>query len=507
MYDSRNKDFFYSYLGAIFIYLVTAVFSVGYEHPNEHFRIIEFAMLKMGAPESPGLYDIYATQVQTGFQPFLAFIFLKLFLAVGIHNPFTQMILIRAFMGTLCLVASALGLKVFLPLLKDEILKLPLILLTPLLWCMPFISVRFSAETLSGCLFLMGFALVMLRRNPHGTSYVYKVPWILAGLCFGLSFEVSFLTGTALIMFLLWLLFPGREKTANLLLLLAGILMGIGCGMLATRWLYGEWTFPLMNYLRSLTAFHPLGSTPPWYYWLLEIMMSGGFIVGLVILMSALSFWIRHPKNPVTWITLPYLLACLLLPEILIYTLFPVTFFIPYMIMATGQDFLIVTEKHIGPRFSAISFNAIAVMFVLANSIYISLFTFKAVDPDTHTINFIEEQYDTGDIILLYADQSNPYETVNPPVLTKTFYLPKNLEMYRVSNPENVKAYYSRRDKMILLCVRKAQADRGFFVDPEKFRKIHESLPKVYFEFTGNYWEKDYESLVIYQYNNCKLIY
>lgn len=504
----HRKDYIYAYLTAVFIYTVTAVFSVGYEQASEHFHIIEFALFKMGINQPAELDGLFTAHIQSGFQPFLAYLSLNAFQFLGIQNPFTQIAIIRIFMGLFCLAASLLGVKALLPSIKEETLHIPLIILTPLLWFLPFISVRFSPETLSGSLFLLAFSLVLFRRNPLSSSFIYKIPWVIPGVIMGLAADSFSLTAIVVLSFVLWLVFYGKEKGAHIALLITGIAAGLAIGTAASYWLYGDVCFPFLNnFTHLLYSPVPERSITPWYYWLLEIFMSSGFIVGIVVLLCLFSFWIWHIKNPVTWITMPFLAFCVFLPDVKICTLFPLAFYIPYIIVYSAQDLLIFTEKYLGPRISSFGFHTITILFLLANSLFVFLFTFKPADPDTATIRFVDQQYNAEDIIFLYADNSNPYETREPEKVRKKFYWPGNLEMFHLSQPGEVEAFYSRRDKMILLCVRKSALDAGFKADPEKFTKVFESLPTEYFMLTSNYWEKDYEALVIYQYHNCKLVY
>jgi phosphatidylinositol glycan class B len=508
MTELRRQDYYYAYLTAVFIYVVTAIFSIGYHQSDEHFQIIEFALYKMGINQPTDLAWEFSAQLRSGFQPFLAYLFLKTFSLLGLSDPFVQMAIIRIFMGLFCLMVSLVGIKALLPSIKEQSLHQPFIILTPLLWFLPYISVRFSSETLSGSLFMLAFALVMLRRNPLSNSFLFKVPWVIIGLIFGLAFEARFQTGIMIAGFLLWMLIIAKKSVRSILLMVFGAGIGVVLGMVCSRWLYGQWCSPFFNIASMFLGKEgPNFSSQPWFYLFQEVFMNGGFVVGVIILFCQFFFWVKHFKNPVTWITLPFFAFYLLVPNKEIRFLFPVAFFLPYIIIFSSQDFIIMAYRHFHPLVKSIGYYTIIFVFILANSLFVFLFAFKPADENTAVISYLDKQYNPEDVLLLYADLSNPYDPFDSYPVVKRFYIPAKLEMYHVYRPEDVEAFYSRKDKMILLCLRKAQLGYGFWVDNTKFIKVYESLPTEYYRITRNYWEKEENALIIYQFNNCKLMY
>lgn len=505
---TRRKDLILAFVAAVFIYTVTAIFSVGYELIGEHYQIIEFARYKMGLhPEVAG-DPLFTSQTQSGLQPMLAWLFLNVCQWIGCTNPFNQLAVLRLLMGLACLLAMLLSIKVLLPSIKEKSLHVYFIVLTPLIWFMPYISIRFSQETFSGCLFLAAFSLVMLRREVENRTWLHKIPLLIPGILMGLAVDSYIFTLVMLIAFLAWLMIFGEEEWKETGLIFVGVLVGQALGAAASYWLYGSFCYPPWNRaVEYYTQAHAGGVLEPLYNVFLEILMEGGHIVGIITVISIISFWIRHPKNPVTFLTLPYILTCAFLPEQEISTYFPLAFFVPYMIMYTGQDYLIIVEKYIGPRFCSITFDLQAILFILCNSIFIFLFAFKPADPDTAAIKYIHSQYRPDNVIVLYANNSNPFQSSGPNPVCKKFYIPPELEFYPVKSQEDIEAHFSRKDKLILLCVREPQLNAGFPVQDEHFVKVFESMPKEYFYLTGNNWEKEYEAMTIFQFRSCRLMF
>ncbi|QEH39720.1 hypothetical protein [Chitinophaga sp. XS-30] len=64
-------------LFASLTYLITACFSTGYFHPDEHFQLLEFANFKMGNISGYELPWEYATEIRPTFQPWFAYLVMK----------------------------------------------------------------------------------------------------------------------------------------------------------------------------------------------------------------------------------------------------------------------------------------------------------------------------------------------------------------------------------------------------------------------------------------------
>jgi phosphatidylinositol glycan class B len=223
----------------VFIYSLTAWFSEGYHHPDEHFQILEFAFSKLQPTPLPhSLAWEYDAQIRPGLQPFLAWCLMKLFTFINISNPFVQSFLLRWLTGMASLVVYYKFIKHFAD--NQKVIALISILF---LWFMPYLSVRFSSEQTSGLAFLIGIYAVL--REPHWKS------WGVAGLFFCLSFYLRFQMGFALLGVGTWLLWHHHIAKTNKKAwfgLIAGGFFGFVLGTVADYWLYQKWVFPYINY-------------------------------------------------------------------------------------------------------------------------------------------------------------------------------------------------------------------------------------------------------------------
>jgi phosphatidylinositol glycan class B len=79
----------------IVIHIITAVFSVGYYHVDEHFQILEFTSMKLGLAEENSLPWEYQAHLRPALQPAIAFMTIKAISFIGLDNPFFHATLLR----------------------------------------------------------------------------------------------------------------------------------------------------------------------------------------------------------------------------------------------------------------------------------------------------------------------------------------------------------------------------------------------------------------------------
>jgi len=245
-------------LGALAL-LLAAVFSIGYHHPDEHFQILEFAGWKLGLSPAKDLAWEAAAGIRPALQPLIVWILGKALTAVGAYNPFTVALILRLGM-------AVLWFFVLTRLVETARKKVPdldyrfLTACTFLLWWVPYISVRFSGESLSGALLCL--AVCALWNPQHRWSYLG------AGLALGLGCWMRPQLGFAVLGILVWM--AVRRKEARLWAALAvGGHAGAGIGLFTDCWFYGRFILtPLayyeVNIVQGVAA--DFGVEPFWWY-------------------------------------------------------------------------------------------------------------------------------------------------------------------------------------------------------------------------------------------------
>src|SRR5664279_42547 len=188
------------YILSIVTLIVTAFFSIGYYHFDEHFQILEFAGLKLNMTAAGNLPWEYVYKMRPAIQPAIVVLIFKLFHFVGMTNPFTIALILRLLSASVAFTAMYLIYIAYYKTLNDETLKIWFSMLSFFLWFMIFDSVRFSSENWSGSIFLIAFALLNIKQFPNKS-------YLLIGMLLGLSFLFRYQTGFLIAGLILWHLF------------------------------------------------------------------------------------------------------------------------------------------------------------------------------------------------------------------------------------------------------------------------------------------------------------
>lgn len=307
-----------AYLAAnLVLVVVTAYFSVTYFHPDEHFQILEFVGHKLGTTATAELPWEYAARMRAWLQPAAYYAMARGAQAVGVRDVFAIAFLLRLVSGLLAWVALSFMVRTSLRWSDDEATRLAQLRASTLLGFLPYLAVRTSSENVSCSLVSIGFCVVVdaLRTASPGAAARARLSprvALLAGVLFGLAFECRFHTAVLVAGLFVWLCFFRRIGAAGVLALSGGITLALLLGLLVDRWGYGAWCFPAYQYFRRNLIEHvastQFGTDPVYGY--LYLLPANIFAPVVVLLMLAVALtWIRRPRHPVTWVTLPYTLV------------------------------------------------------------------------------------------------------------------------------------------------------------------------------------------------------
>ena len=318
--------------------LLYAAFSLGTYHPDEHFQILEYAHMKLfGTPVPEHLPWEYLLQMRPGIQPFVAWAVGKGLLAAGLYSPFAVVFVLQLLSGALSVAVLLFFYRTVRDELEDENARCWFLLLGFFLWFLAYLHVHFNAEMISGNLLLLLAALTIRCRRAVGRR---EFGWgVLLGMTAGMTFAVRFQMGFALLGYGIWLLvFHRRWKLYAGMV--PGVLAMLALGLLADRWLYGEWTLTPWNYLHEniLNARMDQFGVRPWWYYLMAPVLEGGVIFGLLVLAAMLWFFRRRPRHVVTWMLVPFLAVHFFLPHKELRFFFPALFFAPWFIVLMFRE-------------------------------------------------------------------------------------------------------------------------------------------------------------------------
>ena len=207
---------------SLVLHAITAVFSVGHHSADEYFQILEFLNYKLGQTPVQDLPVEFPEMMRPWLQPAIYYVVAKLWLLIGVSNPFTWALSFRmfaGFAGWLSTVILAVSARYWF---EDRRARRFAVVVLALIWFFPALHVRPSSESMGGSAFLIGIGLASLGLVERLKSRFGKWAWIFVGACFGLSFEGRFQMALMVVGALAWLLLIGRAGWARF--------KWIGCG-------------------------------------------------------------------------------------------------------------------------------------------------------------------------------------------------------------------------------------------------------------------------------------
>ncbi|MBT7611004.1 MAG: hypothetical protein HN576_14675 [Bacteriovoracaceae bacterium] len=266
------------HLLSILPFIITAIFSEGFLHPDEHFVTLEFLQTKISTFSRPEIFNWdFHERIRPWFQTLLYFCLYKI---TPFSSPFTLALFYR-------LLAGILGWLSLYLLSKKNVTSMLWISWT---WFVPFLLARTSSESLSTSFFFIGtyfFSKECSRKNS-----------LLSGLFWGISFLTRFQMGIVIAVANLWYL-KQRKPFKNFCLHSIIILLIIGVGVIIDYWGYGEWTFSPYNYLYTNlveSRASDFGINPFWYY-LSKPIVKGGIFLPLVLIIGTFEYFKNNKKS------------------------------------------------------------------------------------------------------------------------------------------------------------------------------------------------------------------
>jgi hypothetical protein len=196
-------------------FLICSVFSVGSYQGDEYFQIVEFASSKLSLTNAADLTWEYHAGMRPWLQPAIYAGVARVAALVGIHRPLTWLFLFRlvtaiAAWGSLWSLVTA-GRR----WVDGESERRRLYAVAALLWLLPYLGARTSAETMSTAALCFGIGLLEWRFNlPESRSRFWLA--MLGGLAFGLCFEFRYASGVLPAGASLWYLWQSKGRSVAL---------------------------------------------------------------------------------------------------------------------------------------------------------------------------------------------------------------------------------------------------------------------------------------------------
>lgn len=324
-------------LYAVIISTITAYFSLGHLHPDEYYQILEFAAYKLQISSTNNLTWEFYDQIRPSIQAWFVVYLYKAFALINYTNPFTITFVTRLFSGVLSLYAICLFINTFKSYLYTTNKQKWFILLSLFSWLAVFNGIRFSSENISGKIFLIAFCLSI---NPDFRKNFLN--YLLIGILLGLSFIVRFQIGFMILGFILWLLIIQKMPIKHLAIIIIGITISILIGLYLDYLFYGNfvitpWRYFAANLIQGKAAEF---SRDPWFFYL---TIAAFIPYGPLFIITSLYFIYTRPKNPISWVMIPFILVHLIITHKEPRFMTPLMSFMPFVILDSLQ---VLKEKY-----------------------------------------------------------------------------------------------------------------------------------------------------------------
>jgi phosphatidylinositol glycan class B len=303
---------------------VTAFFSLGYNHPDEHFQTIEFAAYKTGAIDASVLPWEFSARIRPWLQPACYYVIMKIANAAGVQDPFTIVMILRyvsAFFAWFML--SSMMLCAY-HIFDDPSQRKWAVYSMVLLSFLPYMFVRTSSESLSSSFSMIGFAVLLLGSTPVSPGSMtgrfmernYPNPLLfITGILWGLAFEFRYQVAFLLAGFIFWIFFISirnkKKALIQVLVIFGGIFAVVIPSTFLDWWGYGSFTISPLNYFYQNIILDKSGNygTMPFYGYIQLMLGNRRYAVMMcIILIGSIAGIIRYPKHPFSWGLIVFLL-------------------------------------------------------------------------------------------------------------------------------------------------------------------------------------------------------
>ena len=243
------------------LFALTAIFSVGFHHPDELYQVMEYMNVYAGRQDVSTLSQLeWQYKMRPWFQP-IVFHWLTTPLEwIGLGNPFTKSMFLRILTGLFAVYTFSLW-ALYLFSSKQGEQDKELTFEITLWWFIPYFAVRTSSDTIGALFSLCALAFIFLdfkrQKKIHLGSFLTFC--IFSAIAFLFRYQTLIITAPAL----LWMLFIAK---IDLKKFFGGIFLIAFIGQL--EWVfnflgYGEWVCSTWNHAYSnviLKVSHTFGT-------------------------------------------------------------------------------------------------------------------------------------------------------------------------------------------------------------------------------------------------------
>ena len=426
-----DHKLFYLILVSLFFHLIAAYFSVGFYEQDEHFSILEPIISKLGENATLG-WDFYINYIKQWFLSFIFLYLIKFLNIMGIESPFQWIFFIRIFSSILGWLSVISLIHLAKKQLDNEKYLNVFIFISTLFWFYPYFHARPASENISISFLIISITLFTYFRTN-------KRILLLCGIIFGLSIVTRYTNILIIGFFGIWAILFNKLNFKESVILTIGFSISFFISILIDYWGYQKNTFVILNYFQlnyhwSQIGYFSSSNTNMWWYNFYFIFKEFLPPISILLIISILGFWIRFPKNIITWMTLPYFIFLCITPHKETRFLFPILVFAPLFFVVTYQSLIFNGRNITNILLSYKVVKLILYFLIFINIIVLCLLSITPANNLTHAYKFLyENKYNIKNI---YTLDKIPYRKSD---LLINFYRNKEITFTKITTLKKCK--------------------------------------------------------------------
>ena len=459
------------------IYIVTAFFSIGYYHPDEHFQILEFCNYKLGNLSAEKLPWEFHEKIRPALQPVIALGTIKLLNIFSIYNPFIYTLVLRIISALIAWFILARLTIMLTENFSSETGKRVFLFFSLLFGFVPFLSVRFSSENYSAIAFLGAVCFILKYRSIIKEKVEYRL--IFVGLLLGLSFFFRFQIAFAVFGVGMWLIIINKIAWKNLMIiLLSGVITILICVMV-DWWFYEESVITPYNYFYSNIIENKASDfgVEPWWYYFSKFIKRVPFPFGILLLLLFFIGLLKKPKDIMVWSIIPFVLAHIIVGHKELRFLFPVTFQFTYLVAVGLEHVVNVFKIHKYWR-------VIFVIIIILNLPALATNMFFPADKQLYFYKYLYDKSPDDKILLVSRELNTLYKTG----LETYFYESPNITCVEFKNDTDFFQFLNKSEQDTIYVLEREIAQEGTYAGYTN-KSVLSRYPGWILKFNINNWQ------------------
>ncbi|HXC06930.1 MAG TPA: hypothetical protein VNZ86_19360 [Bacteroidia bacterium] len=411
---------------SLILQLLTAWFSKGYIHVDEHFQILEFANYKLGHTPAADLPWEFAAHIRPSLQPTVAAGVMELLGLMGMHDPFISSFTLRLLIGIASWFVVCKLILLLLPSFTSKLSQTLFVCLCLFVWFVPYITVRFSSENAGSVCLLAGVYLLLKNQEMRDWTYGQL---FFSGIFLALAFFLRFQLAFAIAGLGCWLLIGKKISIKQSLTLIVGSAIAVFLCVCIDRWFYGQWVFTPYAYFKVNILDHVAASfgTAPWWAYFTMFTETAAPPVSIALVILLVIGLYSKPLGLFSCMLIPFVLGHILLSHKELRFLLPVWF--PFVVIVSQGMEKVANLK--------ISKGITRSVFWVVASVNLFLLAYRVFIPAQESIgcyNYVYTHVSTGD---LYCIGRPLYSIAGVKV---DFYRPPGLKEIVLKDEQSLKA-------------------------------------------------------------------